>query len=270
MINALSFDLEDWYMVYNFSRFYSFDDWERCRSRIEENTGKILNMLENEKTRATFFTLGYVADKFPDLVKKIYDSGHEIGCHTYQHDLVYNLTDEQFDADLKKCKKTIKKITKSKIKGFRAPSFSITKKNLWAFDTIKSNKFIYDSSVFPIAHPDYGISDFKTHPIELKNGLIEAPMSTIKIFNKNLPIAGGAYFRIFPYSLTRSLVKKLNRSFPLFFYLHPWEIDTKMPRKNLPLFQKLRHYTNIHTTEKKLKYLLNNFRFSAYEDVLMV
>jgi len=270
MINGLSFDLEDWYMVYNFSKIYSFKDWEKCTSRIEENTNKILSVLHSSNTRATFFVLGYVAERFPELIEKIHNQGHEIACHTYKHDLIYNLSKEQFDSDLKKCRKIIKKITKTEIKGFRAPSFSITRRNLWALDILKDNRFVYDSSIFPIKHPDYGIAGFKTYPTKLNNGLIEAPLSTIKLFNSNISIAGGAYFRLMPYKITKSFIKRLNRSFPLFFYLHPWELDAKMPRKKLPLLKSIRHYTNISTTEKKLRHLLNNFRFSAYEDVLMV
>ncbi|MBW2992281.1 polysaccharide deacetylase family protein, partial [Candidatus Woesearchaeota archaeon] len=161
MLNALSFDLEDWYMVRNFSKFYSFDDWKNLPSRIEKNTNKILGILNSNNTRATFFTLGYVAEKYPELIKKIYDNGHEIACHTYKHDLVYNLSKEEFDSDIKKCKKIINKIIKTRIIGFRAPSFSITNKNLWAFDILKNNSFVYDSSIFPIKHPEYGIKNFK-------------------------------------------------------------------------------------------------------------
>ena len=265
MLNALSFDLEDWYMVYNYSSLYPFSAWKNLQSRIERNTARLLRLLDSNNTRATFFTLGYVAEKYPDLVKKIYDSGHEVGCHTYRHDIVYTLSREEFDSDLKKCKKVIRKVTGSKIKGFRAPSFSITMKSLWAFDVLKDNGFVYDSSVFPISHPDYGIPGFKVYPSRLKNGLVEAPLSTVKLFKMNFPVAGGAYFRLFPYCLTSRLVKKLNRNFPLFFYMHPWEIDASQPRvHNASRNYKLRHYTNLSKTYNRLHNLIADLEFSRF------
>jgi len=268
MINALTFDVEDWFMVHNFESKIRFEDWNSYEPRLRQNVKTILNILDTHNVKATFFVLGWIGENFPDVVKEISKRGHEIATHGYRHKLVYTQTKKDFDSDLKKSISILQKITGKKILGHRAASFSITKKSLWAIDLLKKNKLKYDASVFPIMHPDYGIPDAPVAPYKF-NGLIEFPASVVKLFGMNLPVSGGGYFRVLPYFITKWAIRKINKEGrPAIIYLHPWEFDPEQPRVKVGFVQRFRHYTNLDKTEKRLDMLLNDFSFAPVKDVL--
>lgn len=263
VLNGISFDVEDWFQVENLKEVVPRDDWESCELRVVQNTIKILDILERYQTRATFFVLGWVAEKCPALVKEIESAGHEIASHGYGHELIYNLTPEAFYADIQRSKEILESITGKPIYGYRAPSFSITPKSVWAVDILKSLGFTYDSSIFPTSfHNRYGWNGAASIPFSLKNGLVEVPLSTYKFLGANFPLAGGGYFRLFPYFYFRSLYQRLNsQNRGIVFYLHPWELDPQQPRKSVRLDYRLRHYVNLEKTEARLEKLLGEFKF---------
>lgn len=251
-MRGLSIDLEDWFQVYNFSKIISFDDWDKQEHRLEKNTHKVLDILDANDTKATFFVLGWNAERFPSLIKEIHKRGHEIASHGYSHRLVYHMSPEEFADDLDKSIKSIKNACGVKPIGYRAPSFSIVKKNLWALDILKEKGFEYDSSMVPIKHPDYGIKGIPNKPFSIR-GIKEIPLST----TYGLPVGGG-YFRTYPYFLTKHLLKQNKHAV---FYIHPWEFDPGMPRHNLPLMKKFRHYNGLSSTEGKFRRLVEEVGF---------
>ena len=255
----LTIDLEDWFQVYNFSEIIKFGDWDKQESRIVNNTHKILNLLEAYNTKATFFVLGWNAEKFPELVKEVKDKGHEIACHGYNHKPIFLMTKEEFSEDLNKAINAIKKATGVRPIGYRAPSFSIVKKTLWALDILREKGFKYDSSMVPVSHPDYGIKGIPKKPFEIK-GILEIPMTT----TYGLPVGGG-YFRVYPYWLTKLLLRKNKNAV---FYIHPWELDPGIPRYKLPLQKRFRHYIGLKKTGKKFKKLLRDFSFTKMDERL--
>lgn len=270
MINALTVDLEDWFCVYNFSSLISYKSWEDKNSRVEENTEKILKIFQDKKVNATFFILGWIADRFPSLVKSIDSEGHEIGSHTYSHMIIKENSREAFQKDLKLSVQALSKSTSQKIRGFRAPSFSIDPSKKWIFDVLKEENFEYDSSLFPVTfHPDYGGKDipYNIHKIDK---LTEFPMTVVKKFGKTFPCSGGGYFRLFPYFYTKWGFRQVNKEQrPAVFYFHPWEIDPLQPKvKEVSLIKKIRHYTNLRKTEYRLKKLLDDFKFDTMYNVI--
>jgi polysaccharide deacetylase family protein (PEP-CTERM system associated) len=258
-MRALTIDLEDWFQVYNFNKIIKYEDWHKQEHRIVNNTHKLLDILDRNNTKATFFVLGWTAGKFPELVKKIYEKGHEIACHGYCHKPVFLMNKEEFSKDIDNAIKAIKKACKVKPIGYRAPSFSIVKKTLWALDILREKGFKYDSSMVPVKHPDYGIRGIPNKPFNIR-GMLEMPIST----TYGLPVGGG-YFRVYPYWLTKHLLR-MNRH--AVFYIHPWEFDSGMPRYNLPLQKRFRHYINLSTTEKKFNRLLRHFKFNKIEEII--
>lgn len=273
VINAMSIDVEDYYHVSNFASTINKNDWDQYESRVERNTSQLLALFKDHNLSATFFVLGWVAERYPALVKAISDDGHEIACHGYSHDLVYNQTPETFKEETYRSKSLLEDIVQSPVIGYRAASYSITKDSLWAIDILGELGFSYDSSIFPIRHDRYGIPDSKTSPYVLKteNGssLVEFPLSTVEILNFRLPVSGGGYFRIFPFSLTKyALSKKNNNGEPFIFYLHPWEIDPGQPKVNASLLGTFRHYYNISKCENRLSRLIRKYRFSRIDDIL--
>jgi polysaccharide deacetylase family protein (PEP-CTERM system associated) len=270
MINALSIDLEDWFHVHNMSQIIRREDWERCELRVVENTRRLLDLLTRYHTRATFFVLGWVAERVPDLIGEIERHGHEIASHGYSHTLLTQMTPESFETDLHKALHITRLIARQDVIGFRAPSFTITNKTLWALDILTRHGIRYDSSVFPIGfHPDYGMATAPLHIYNISPLLIEFPLSCASILGKRIPCSGGGYFRIFPYALTRRLIHYCNkRNHPIVFYLHPWEIDPAQPRKKLPWLKQFRHYYNLDKTFNRLERLLNDFRFTSIREVL--
>ncbi len=267
ILNYLTIDVEDYYHVSAFEDVIGHEKWDKYSSRIVVNTKVILDMLEHHGVKATFFVLGWIAEKFPQLVKDIHHRGHEIGCHSYAHRLIYNLTPAEFRADTKKTKDILEQITGSVVTGYRAPSYSITNDSLWALDVLEELGFQYDSSIFPIFHDRYGIFDSPRFQYELTNNtMTEYPISTALLFGLKLPVSGGGYFRLMPYGLTRMLLNRINQKEkqPFVFYLHPWEIDPSQPRvQGLSALSKFRHYNNLDKTRGRLERLLHDFRFTA-------
>lgn len=270
MVNALSIDLEDWFCVHNLSSVIKKEDWDKCEYRVEKNSSKILDLLDKYNTKATFFVLGWIAEKSPQLIKEIENRGHEIASHGYYHTLITSLTPEEFESDLKRGVEAIKKTgVTQEILGFRAPSFTIVDKTKWALEILEKNNFKYDSSVFPVSfHPDYGIGDVPLSPYKITKGILEFPMSVALFFWKKIPFGGGGYFRLFPYFITKYLFGKVNREGrPVIFYLHPWEIDPGQPKMKLPMLKKFRHYNNLNKTEKRFDRLLNDFQFTTLKNL---
>ena len=273
IINGLSVDVEDYFHVSNFAGQISYDEWDSFELRVEQNTQRLLDLFGRYSVRATFFILGWVAKRCPNLVRRIAQCGHEIACHSDKHRLVYDLTDDEFRNDLLESKQVLEKLSGQKIVGFRAPSYSITRKNIHALDILHECGFTYDSSIFPIHHHRYGIPDFNRFPtgIKLQNGNVinEYPISTIRMGAKNFPIGGGAYARILPAWLLIKWLRKINRQErkPFVFYLHPWEIDPAQPRLPCSRFTRFRHYVNLDKMEKKLEKILKRFSFAPLKEI---
>lgn len=272
--NALTIDVEDYYMVSAFSDIVRFEDWSKFESRVEANTQRVLDLLSEYNIKATFFVLGWVAERYPKLIKELQSRGHELACHGYNHRLVYKLSYDEFRDDTRKAKKIIEDITGESVIGYRATSYSITKESLWALDILIEEGFKYDSSIFPIIHDRYGIKDFNRFPVRVNLngtcGILEVPLSTIRIFNSNIPIAGGGYFRLFPYMFFKKGIQRINKieKQPVIFYIHPWEIDPEQPEQNVGWKTRIRHYTNLHKTEDRLKRLLTDFKWGRVSDVI--
>lgn len=269
MRNALSFDIEDWFQVENMKGAISAQDWDRLELRVAKNTERILELLADRDTRATFFVLGWVAERCPGLVRDIAGAGHELASHGYGHDLVYGLAKEEFREDIRRSKALLEDISGQRVLGYRAPSFSITKDSLWALDILKEEGFAYDSSVFPVSfHDRYGFGKCESEPFRWPNGLMEVPLTVYRIGNLALPLAGGGYFRLLPYAYFKYFFNRLNaRNERFTFYLHPWEIDPGQPRVKLPVGYAFRHYVNLKLTEKSLVRLLSDFRFESIHQV---
>lgn len=266
MYNALTIDVEDYFMVSGFADVVKFEDWHKYESRVERNTIKLLEILDEYKIKATFFILGWVAEKNPALVKDIHNLGHEVACHSFNHRLVYDLTPEEFREDTRRAKGILEDITGRLVIGFRAPSYSITKKSLWALDILVEEGFVYDTSIFPIYHDRYGVPGAErfAYIIKRENGrLTEFPPSTYRIFGYNMPVAGGGYFRLFPLWLTKKAIKSINEieKQAAIIYIHPWEIDTGQPTLNGSRISKVRHYVNLKSTMPKLQAFLGEFKF---------
>ncbi len=270
MKNAISIDLEDWFCVNNFRDIIPKDDWENCELRVRESTQNILKLLNNHNVKATFFVLGWIAERVPDLIKNIHAQGHEIATHGYSHSLITEMTPEKFKEDLSKAIKITEEIVETKIIGFRAPSFTIVNKTLWALDILNDCGIKYDSSVFPITfHPDYGMDDVELTPFQITKAIIEFPLTVAEVFGKKIPCSGGGYFRLYPYSITKYLLKQcLKQERPIIFYCHPWEVDPDQPKMKLPLMKKFRHYVNLSKTIDKLEKLLTDFEFTTVKEAL--
>ena len=272
MKNILTIDVEDYFQVENFKEHISYEEWEDYNCRAVESTELILNILNEYNVQATFFVLGWIAEKYPKLVTKISRAGHEIATHGYYHQLVYKQTKEEFARDLDKSISLLTDITNQSILGYRAPSFSIVNDSIWALDIIKEAGLKYDASIFPIqGHDRYGVKEMEPSIHELESGLYEVPPTTVRFFGKRWPAAGGGYFRLFPYWLTKYFINRLNtrRNRPAVVYLHPWEFDPEQPRiEEADLFSKFRHYVNLHKTEEKFKQLLEDFEFTSIQNYL--
>jgi len=266
IINYLTIDLEDYFQVSAFEKVVgSHKNWDSYPSRIEANTKKILSLLDRHSISATFFIVGWIAERFPILVKDIDNCGHQIGCHSYFHRLVYDLTPEKFRNDTKAAKDILEQITGKKVLAYRAPSYSITRQSLWALEILEELGFSYDSSIFPIYHDLYGIPDAPRFEYKVPNqNLTEFPISTAKIMGHNIPISGGGYFRLFPYWFSNIFLKKINEQEkqPFVFYIHPWELDPDQPRiDGAKILARFRHNVNIGKTASRFEQLLQDFRF---------
>ena len=271
--NAISVDLEDWFCVHNLQGVIRREDWDSCELRVGESTRRLIALFDKHQTKATFFVLGWVAERLPDLIKELEDRGHEIAIHGYNHLLLTEITPSEFDEDLERALETISRCgIRSQPLGFRAPSFTMVKSTKeWALPLLEKYQFKYDSSVFPIGfHPDYGMVEAPLIPYKITPDLHEFPMSCLEIMGRRFPFSGGGYFRLFPYAYTKFCMRKANdQGRPAVFYLHPWELDPGQPRvKNLSFSKRFRHYRNIDQTEKRLDQLLQDFKFTTVREVL--
>ena len=265
IINYLTIDVEDYFQVSAFEKLIHPSAWDGYVSRVERNTGKILALLEEYEVKGTFFIVGWTAERYPNMVREIVDRGHEIGCHSYLHQKIYDLNPEEFREDTKKAKNILEDITGRAVTGYRAPTYSITKKSLWALDILEELGFRWDSSIFPIFHDNYGIPDSPRFEYKLpENNLKEYPISTALLLGRKIPVAGGGYFRIFPYWFKKMALRSINKleQKPFVFYLHPWEIDPDQPRiPHAGWKSRFRHYNNLEKTEDRLTLLLQHFQF---------
>lgn len=278
MLNALTIDVEDYFQVNAFARHIHRDQWDHYPLRVNGNTDRILDMLDSFSIKATFFILGWVAERLPALTKEIHKRGHEIACHGYGHELVYVIGPERFRSDIRRSKMILEDQCGERLCGYRAPSYSITGKSLWALDILVEEGFSYDSSIFPVVHDTYGIPNAKRFPHTLQTGagpLEEFPLTTLPLRlgsrEMRLPIAGGGYLRLFPVSLIEMGINMINNKEkqPAVLYFHPWEIDPGQPRIKACFKSRFRHYLNLHSTEKKLIYLFNNIQFAPVRKILL-
>jgi polysaccharide deacetylase family protein (PEP-CTERM system associated) len=273
--NAMTIDVEDYFHVSVFDGVVPRHEWATLESRVVRNTERLLDVFADAGVRSTFFVLGWVAERHPDLVRAIVAGGHELASHGYAHRLVYDLTPAQFRDDVRRSKALLESAGGVSVLGYRAPSYSITPRSLWAIDILIEEGYAWDASIFPIHHDRYGIPVSPRHPyvLEREGGrLVEVPGSTVRVGSFNLPVAGGGYFRLLPYAWTHWGIDRLNRleGRPAIFYLHPWEIDPDQPRLRTSRLGRFRHYRNLDKTEDRLRALLTDFRFSTVTRVLAV
>jgi len=273
MRNAMTVDVEDYFHVSALAEAISRRDWDRMEYRAERNTERLLELFARQNVSCTFFVLGWVAKRSPQLIRKLRDAGHEVACHGLSHELVYRQTPEVFRSETAQSKAMLEDIIGAPVLGYRAASYSITKQSLWAIDILCELGFKYDSSIFPIAHDRYGIPGAGTEPgefvTERGNRIVEFPLSTAKLLRWRMPVAGGGYFRLLPYAYTSWGLSKINRSgTPFVFYLHPWEIDPEQPRFAASWLSRFRHYTNLDKCESRLRRLLGEFKFTTMSQVL--
>jgi polysaccharide deacetylase family protein (PEP-CTERM system associated) len=271
--HALSVDVEDWFMVLNFQDQIDRSEWEQIHLRVGDSTRRLLDLLTLRETKATFFFLGWVAERLPDLVKEIYDAGHEIGSHGYDHRPLYVLTKETFRKEVKRTEKILRDITGEPTTLFRAASWSVTRRTPWAVGVLMDEGLVLDSSIFPIRHPDYGVRGAPTHPYRLvQDGrrLAEFPPLTLSLLGRRLPVGGGGYLRLFPLRLLKmGLRQQERRGWPGCVYLHPWEVDPEQPRRRASSsLRTFRHYVNLDKTLPKLDRLLQYRQFVGLEAAL--
>ena len=273
VVNAMSIDVEDYFHVSVFDGVVPRTTWDSLESRVYANTLRLLDMFDEFHVRSTFFVLGWVAERHPGLVKDIAVRGHEVASHGYAHRLIYDQTPAAFRHDVRRAKRLLEEACGRAVRGYRAPSYSVTPRSLWALDVLLEEGYEYDASIFPIRHDRYGIpvSGRQPYLIERQIGtLAEVPGSTTRLGPLNLPVAGGGYFRLLPYAWTRWGIGRINRleGRPAVFYLHPWEIDPRQPRLPAGRLGRFRHYRNLERTEARLRQLLTDFRFGAVETVV--
>jgi polysaccharide deacetylase family protein (PEP-CTERM system associated) len=273
MWNAMTVDVEEHFHVSALSGAIPPAQWDGCESRVEQNTRRLLDLFEERDVRGTFFVLGWVAERRPHLIAEIASRGHEVACHGYSHQLVYDQNPEVFYEETRRAKRILEDIVQGPISGYRAASYSITSRSDWALDILVELGFVYDSSIFPVRHDRYGMPGTPRLPyrMELSQGsLVEFPLSTARVLGANLPVAGGGYFRLYPYFVTRAGLRSVNRrqEAPFVFYLHPWEIDPEQPRVKVKWLSRFRHYNNLDRCESRLLRLLGDFRFTTMRAVL--
>ena len=274
MKHALTIDVEDYFHVAALAKQCPPETWDQQPFRVISNTYRLLDLLAERHIKATFFVLGWVAERAPEMVKRIHDEGHEVASHGYSHQLVYTQAPSVFRQETLRSKAFLEDQIGTAINGYRAASYSITRQNLWALDILAESGFTYDSSIFPVYHDRYGIPNSPRHPyrLETPSGRLinEFPITATRIGPYLLPIAGGGYFRIFPYLLTRWGLKRAaaQTGTPFVFYLHPWEIDPDQPRIKASALSRFRHYTNLSRCEKRLRTLTNDFAFTTIADAL--
>ena len=272
--NAMTIDVEDYFQVSALSSNISFDQWSKHDCRVEHNMARLLKLFDQHDVKATFFTLGWIAKHYPKVVNQIVEGGHELASHGRNHVRVFDQTPQEFSQDIRETKKLLEDIGGVEVKGYRAASFSIDERNLWAYDCLADAGYRYSSSVYPVQHDHYGMPNaprfsFYAH----SSGLVEVPISTVRLMNRLWPSGGGGYFRFFPYTISKQLIQTVNvkEKRSAIFYLHPWEIDPDQPRQNnLPLKTQFRHYINLRHTYGRLGRLLNDFNWDRMDQVFSV
>jgi len=271
--NALTVDVEDYFQVSAFEKHISRDKWDALPCRVENNTNRILDLFSEQNVSATFFILGWIADRYPQLVKRIQSEGHEVASHGYSHKRVTQLQPNEFRDEVMRTKDLLEDISGQQVKGYRAPSYSINASNLWALDILSETGHCYSSSIYPVRHDLYGMPDaprFAHYPRD--NDLLEIPISTTSIMGWKMPCGGGGFFRLFPYQMSRWAIKRINNAekSPSVFYFHPWEIDPKQPQQQgLQWRTRFRHYLNLHRTEQRIEQLLKDFSWGRMDEVYL-
>ena len=270
MRNALTIDVEDYFQVSALAPYIPRSDWDGREARVEQNVERILVILEEYATRATFFTLGWIAERHPQLVRRIVAGGHELASHGFGHQRASEQSPEAFFSDIQLAKFVLEDLSGVEVTGYRAPSFSIGDTNTWAFECIERAGYRYSSSVYPIRHDHYGMPDSPRFTHAVREGLTEVPLTTMRMFGRNWPAAGGGYFRLMPYAMSRWLLRRVNQveGQPAIFYFHPWEIDPEQPRvPGIDAKTRFRHYVNLHRTERRLRQLLFDFDWGRVDEV---
>lgn len=270
--NALTIDVEDYFQVSAFAPYIRRDDWDTRECRVERNVDRILGLLDEQDTKATFFTLGWVAERYPAMVRRIVDGGHELASHGYGHQRASDLTPQQLYEDVHRAKTILEDIGGQAVLGYRAPSFSIGTANLWALDTLLEAGYRYSSSIYPVKHDHYGMPDAPRFAHEVRPGLIEVPPTTLRLLDRNLPSSGGGFFRLLPYGVSRWMLQQVNSrdAQSAIFYFHPWEIDEGQPRiSGIDAKTRFRHYVNIDRNERKLRRLLRDFRWGRMDCIFL-
>lgn len=269
--HCLSFDVEEHFQVSAFESPMRRRHWEQFESRVEANTERLLEILAERGVQATFFVLGWVAERYPSLVRRIASGGHEVASHGYAHELITSQTPHAFREDIRKAKSILESILSQPVLGYRAPSFSITKDTMWATEILVEEGYVYDSSIFPVLHDRYGVPSANpdVHQLLTESGVLwEVPPSTVKCLGVRVPVAGGGYFRLYPYVLLRTLLRKLEgEGASLVMYMHPWEFDPGQPRMEGSLLSRMRHYLNLDKTESRMCELLQDFSFAPIRHV---
>jgi len=270
--NALTIDVEDYFQVSAFAPYIRRDEWDTRECRVERNVERILAMLAERDVKATFFTLGWVAERYPQLVRRIVEGGHELASHGYGHERASDLSEAAFREDITRSKHLLEDLAGRPVLGYRAPSFSIGIGNLWAFDQLARAGYRYSSSIYPIKHDHYGMPDSPRFAYRVGAGLLEVPVSTVRIGKRNLPSPGGGWFRLMPYALSRWMLNRVNHEDreAAVFYFHPWEIDPGQPRiAGINAKTRFRHYVNIDRTENRLRQLLQDFRWGRMDHIFL-
>jgi polysaccharide deacetylase family protein (PEP-CTERM system associated) len=272
--NAMTVDVEDYFQVSAFEPYITKAQWDSLPHRVESNTDKILDLFADKGIKATFFTLGWVAERYPELVKRIVAEGHELACHGYEHIRVTEQSPEQFRADVAKSKKILEALSGKAVNGYRAASYSINASNLWALDILQEEGFHYSSSIYPVKHDLYGMPDaprFMYEPL-VGHSFKEIPITTLRFGDTNRPCGGGGFFRFYPYVVSKWALKHVNNKERQagIFYFHPWEMDPEQPRQSgLTLKTRFRHYLNLHKMEQRIDQLLTDFQWDTMENVFL-
>ena len=270
--NAFTIDVEDYFQVSALAPYIPRDQWDERQCRVERNVDRILELLDEADAKATFFTLGWIAERYPQLVRRIAENGHEVASHGYQHERATDLDRDGFLADIQLAKAVLEDVAGTAVSGYRAPSFSINGANDWAFDCLAEAGYRYSSSIYPIRHDHYGMPDAPRFPYRSRDGLLEVPITTMRFMNRNWPAGGGGYFRLMPYAMSKWLIRRVNEADgqPAIFYFHPWELDPEQPRvPGIDAKTRFRHYVNLHRTEDRLRQLLHDFRWDRVDRVFL-
>jgi polysaccharide deacetylase family protein (PEP-CTERM system associated) len=270
--NAMTIDVEDYFQVSAFAPYIARADWDRRECRVERNVERILALLAEREVKATFFTLGWVAERYPQMVGRIVSAGHELASHGYGHERASDLSPEAFRDDVVRAKQLLEDLGGQAVLGYRAPSFSIGTGNLWAFDVLQEAGYRYSSSVYPIQHDHYGMPDSPRFAYPVRDGLLEVPVTTLRMLGRNLPSSGGGYFRLLPYGLSRWMLQRVNVADgqSAVFYFHPWEIDADQPRiAGIDAKTRFRHYVNIDRTFARIAQLLGDFQWGRMDEIFL-